>query len=228
MGLSEIAERSGLNISTASRMLRSLQHHGYVRKDRLTGQYRLGYKLLYMANIVQEQAGLYGIAHPSLEELVALTGETATLDLVQEDQDMVVLEVGSLYELHMVINVGSRRPLQCTAPGKVLLTSFSDDRVNQFMSREMAPCTKSTNVDRTALRVELADIQDQGYSVSVGEYDEVLSSIAAPVRDMWGVVIASCAIWGPAARINSKEISVLAQHVTNSARRISERIGWRP
>lgn len=228
LSLSEIAAESGLNISTASRMLRSLQQHGYVRRDRLTGQYRLGYKLLHMANILREQAGLHDIANSALEELVLLTGETATLDLVQEGQDMVVLEVGSLYELRMVINVGSRRPLHCTASGKVLLAFLSDDRVDEIMSRELVGCAARTIIDPTAMRVELAGIRDRGYAISLGEYEDILASVAAPVRDMWGVVIASCAIWGPAPRIESKEIAVLSQHVTNAARKISERIGWKP
>ena len=90
--LSDLAEAAELNISTTSRLLSSLESHGYVRRDVTDGRYRLGYKILYMANIVQEQASLHQLADDVLYRLVDDINETAGLSILEGDHVLVLFE----------------------------------------------------------------------------------------------------------------------------------------
>jgi IclR family acetate operon transcriptional repressor len=224
--LSEIAEASDLNISTASRMLRSLESRGFVRRDRISGHFRLGYKILYMANIVIEQAGLHQIANSTLEDLVRDTQETATLNVLLEDAAMIVVQIPSGNQLQVMAPVGSRWPLYCTAAGKTLLAFQPDERITAYLSRTLPSRTPLTITSPEALRAELAAIRERGWGCDHGECEEGLAGVAAPVRDLWGAAIASSAISGSISLITESRLHVLANQVRDAAFELSRRIGW--
>jgi DNA-binding IclR family transcriptional regulator len=226
--LSDLAHQVGLNISTTSRLLNSLQQHGYVRRDSATGRYRLGYKILYMANVAQEQAGLHEIVDPVLQALVNATNETATLGILQENEAMVIARVTCTNQLRSVVSIGTRVPLYCTSAGQVLLAYLPRERVEQILARGMPRRTPLTMTDPETLLAELQAVRKRGYAVDLGQREEGLVGIAAPVRNVSGNVIASCTISGSEQRIRREMIPALAEHVVAAAMELSKRLGWQP
>lgn len=226
--LGEIAEATGLNISTVSRLLTSLERRGYVRRDQITGSYRLGYKLLHMAQIVQEQAGLHELADPVLQELVDATNETATLGILQEDHAMVIARVACSNQLRIAAPIGTRVPLFCTAAGKSLLAHLPEEEVERILALGMPALTPLTITSPQAMRQELETIRGRGYSLDRGEREIGLIGISSPVRDVWGKVIATCGISGSEQRMQPDRVPELAGHVMAAATELSKRIGWQP
>jgi IclR family acetate operon transcriptional repressor len=226
--LSDLSEAVGLNISTTSRLLATLEQRGYVRRDPTDNRYRLGYKLLYMANVVQEQASLHQLADDVLQRLVDDVGETSGLSILDQDQVLVVARVTCQNVLRVMLPVGSRFPAYCTAAGKVLLAYRPPEQVERILDRGMPSLTDLTITDPIVMRDELARIRECGYSVDLGEREPGLIGIGVPVRRASGDVVGVCTTSGSEIRITRERIPVIVERVRHAAEEISTRLGWRP
>jgi DNA-binding IclR family transcriptional regulator len=226
MRLSEVAKTMGLNITTASRLLSELERHRYVMRESDTNRYRLGYKILQMASSVQEQMHLPDLARPVLQHLVQATGETATVNVINEDQAIIVARYECSRPLRIVAPIGTRGPLYCTAAGKVLLAFQPTEQIERILALGMPRRTGQTITTPAEMTVELEQIREQGYAVDRGEREEGLIGISGPVRDSRGRIIASCGISGSAMRMRPDIIPVLAASVSASAARLSALLGW--
>ena len=226
--LSDLSNAVGLNISTTSRLLRSLQDYGYVRRDELTGRFRLGYKIMHMGTVVYEQSSLEEIAVSVLNELVDRTNETATFNVPIDNDVMIVARSLCTNQLRSAQPVGTRRPLHTTATGKVLLAYLPDDRVEAYLGRPLERFTPNTIAKPDELREELQRIRERGYATSNGEIDQGLVGIAAVVRNMTDKVVASCGISGSDYRLPPEVLPQAAEHVKAAAIEISKLTGWTP
>jgi DNA-binding IclR family transcriptional regulator len=125
VGTNELARRIGVNPSTASRLLATLEAARLVQRVPANGRYRLGLRLLELGNAALGQLDLRTVAHPKLEELVAETGETATLSVPGERDAVTVDFVQSGSSVQSVARLGRPSVAHATATGKVLL-AFGD------------------------------------------------------------------------------------------------------
>ena len=156
LGVSELARRIGVNASTASRLLATLERDGYVARDP-RGPYRLGLKLVALADRALARLDIRELARPSLEELVAVTGETATLSVPGEHAAVTVDFVPSASSVSSVARLGRPSIAHATAAGKVMLAfafPFDDDPVAG--AGELVRYTDRTITDPAALGRELA------------------------------------------------------------------------
>ena len=227
MRLTELAQAVGLNISTTSRLLSSLERYEYISRDADTGRYRLSYKILQMANVVRDQAQIPELAQPILTRLMEATNETATANVLHQDQAMVIARVECASPLRIVSQVGNHNPLYCTAAGKTLLAFMAEDEVDRILAKGMPPRTPRTITTPEAMKQELAKIRQQGFTLDRGERDEGLVGIAAPVRDATGQVVAECGVSGSEQRMSAEKIPALASHVIEAAATLSKCLGWR-
>ena len=226
--LSELAKAVNLNISTTSRLLSSLEHYGYVQRDASTGRYLLGYRLLHLAQVAQEESGLAELAIPILATLVEATGETATITVLQGNRAMVIARVVCSNQLRITAPIGTLGPLYCTAAGKALLAYRRDEEIDYFLTRGMPRLTDATITDIPTMRGELQRVRVQGYALDRGEREEGLIGLATPVHDGSGAVIASCGISGAGQRMTEERMPDLARHVVEAGNNLSARLGFRP
>ena len=227
MRLTELAQAVGLNISTTSRLLSSLERYEYISRDADTGRYRLSYKILQMAKVVRDQAQIPELAQPILTRLMEATNETATANVLHQDQAMVIARVECASPLRIVSQVGNHNPLYCTAAGKTLLAFMAEDEVDRILAKGMPPRTPRTITTPEAMKQELAKIRQQGFTLDRGERDEGLVGIAAPVRDATGQVVAECGVSGSEQRMSAEKIPALASAVIEAAATLSKCLGWR-
>lgn len=226
--LSDLSEAVGLNISTTSRLLNSLEHFGYVRRDKQMGCYVLGYKLLHMAQIVEVQTSLHELADETLKQLVIDTNETATMTVIEQDMAMVVARKACSNLLRVAPDVGTRVPMYCTGAGKALLAFQSDEVVERILAQGMPPLTETTITTPNAMRAELENIRRRGYSLDCGEREVGLIAIHAGVRNITGNVVASVGVSGLDQRISPERIPEIAHLVLLAAGELSRRLGWQP
>src|SRR5688500_15625979 len=227
MRLSDIAQATGLNISTASRLLGSLARFGFVERDDDTGRYGLGYKLLSLAQIALEQSPLPELANPILARVMEETGETATLCIRHDDNALVIARAECTNPLRTVAQIGHTGPLYCTAHGKVMLAHLPEREVAPILARGMPALTDLTITSPQQMADELARIRAQGYALDIGEREAGLVSIAAPVRDAAGRVVATCGVSGSGRRMSDEAVPTLALVVTTAAATLSSRLGCR-
>ncbi len=195
LGTNEIARRLGTTASTVSRQLGTLVESGYAERVPATGRYRLGIRLVQLANLVLLRLDIRAVARPHLEALVAATGETATLSVPAEPDAITVDFVASPYYVHGATSLGRPSVAHATAAGKTML-AFG----NRVASTPLVPYTDRTITDPVALEREVARIRRAGWAEAYEEREPNLNAIAAPVFGRGGELAGIVALQGPVPR----------------------------
>jgi IclR family acetate operon transcriptional repressor len=205
LGTNEIARRTGLNVSTVSRLLATLVDGGLVRHVPATGRYRLGIRILQLASVARENLDIRVLARPYLEELTKLTGETATLSMPGEHDVLTVDFAQSDASVRSVAAIGRNSVAHATAVGKVFLAWGG-----RLPEGELAGYTGRTVTDRAALAVEIDRVRAQGWAQAAGEREPELNAVAAPVCDATGRLVAILGVQGPAPRFTQRAMRTAA------------------
>lgn len=224
LGTNELARRVGVNPSTASRLLATLEAARFVEHVPTSGRYRLGLRLLELGNEALSRLDLRGLARPHLEELVAHTGETATLSVPGEREAVTVDFVQSASSVQSVARLGRPSVAHATAAGKVLLAfggvSVPAGRLERFTPR--------TVTDRRALAAEVERVRDQGWAEAAGERERDLNAIAAPVLAADGGLAGILGLQGPEGRFDRAARRNAVAPLLARAHAVSEALGWAP
>ncbi len=223
--LSEVAARTGLTRAGARRILLTLQTLGYVESDgRL---FRLTARILDLGFAYLSSMPIWDLAEPVMEALVEEVKESCSA-AVLEGQDIVyVLRVPTHKIMRNTLGVGSRLPAYCTSLGRVLLAGLDDEEVlKRLKAARPRALTKHTLTDTEALLAKVQQARRQGWSLVNQELEEGLISLAAPITDRSGRVIAALNLSGQANRTNAKVAQeTLLPALLRAARTVSQRLG---
>ena len=215
MGVGEVSAVTGLPQGTAHRLLRSLQSRGYVRHD-AARKYSLGAAALRLGDAAHQS--IAHSARPYLARLVAATGETANLSVLEGDDVVYVAQVPSPHTLRMFAEVGRHVPPHSTASGKVLLAALPPDRAAAVVRRlRLARLTENTLTDRAVLLTELDAARERGWAADEGEHEWGVRCVAVPVGQGTDVV-AALSLSGPAERFAGAAQEGLVELMTGVAR----------
>lgn len=224
--ISDLSQSLGLNKSTVSRTMSTLASEGFVFKDPETKKYRLGLSILSLSGIVNTNMDVYRESQPVLNKLVENIGETAHISVLDNLEVIYLNKVECNHPVRFLTHVGKRNPPYCTSSGKVLLAYSDEEIVESVINKGLQKFSKHTIVSPQELRNYLKKVRKDGYAYSVEEFLEGVNSVAAPVYDYQGKVIAAIAVVGPKQRIQAHKIPALAKKVTQAAMDISERMGY--
>jgi IclR family transcriptional regulator, pca regulon regulatory protein len=188
--LSDVARAAGLNRASARRFLHTLVELGYVRTDgRL---FALRPKILELGYAYLSSLSLPEVAMPHLEQLVEKVHESSSVSVLDGDEVVYVARVPTQRIMRIAIAIGTRFPAYATSMGRVLLAGQSDDWLDgYFATAHLKTITEHTIVDVKKLRAELTRIRRDGHALVDQELEEGLRSIAAPIRDVDGKVVAA-------------------------------------
>jgi DNA-binding IclR family transcriptional regulator len=222
IGVTEVADRADLPKSTAARLLASLAHEGVVEQVPGETRWRLGPRLVTLAARIRPARTLAALARPSLEDLAEATGEAAGLSVRDGDLAHYIEQVGSSNPVSVRDWTGSRIPLHAVSSGQVLLAFQPATFVQRYLGRNMEAFTPRTLTSADALLDRMRAIRRDGYTWALEEFDEGISSVAAPVADANGEVVAAVHVHGPSYRFPPKGSELgLADQVVTAAARIS-------
>lgn len=227
LGISEIAGRTGLSVSTAHRLTRALCAGGLLVQNSRTERYQLGPLLVVLGRRAEQQLG-YARALPALEALAGDTGESVNLGIRSGGDVLVVLDVASPHPLRFAQASGSRVPVHTSAMGKVLL-AFSSDPAREVRDLPtLTAYTGKTITDTAALVAELDQIRSQGWSVNDEERNVGVRAVAAPVLAPSGTAVAAVAVQGPTVRITKERVSDLGARISVMTRDIAPLLAITP
>jgi DNA-binding IclR family transcriptional regulator len=224
LGTNEVARRTGLHPSSVSRLLATLADSGLVEHVPESGRYRLGLRLIDLGNAVLARLDLREVARPHLRVLVEETGETATLSAPGDPDAITVDFVQSASSVQSVARVGRPSVAHATATGKVAL-AFGDVALAPGPLHRF---TERTIVDRASLFAEVDTVRRQGWAQALGEREEGLNALAAPVRGNRGELAAVLGIQGPASRFDEEAMARALEPLLARATAVSDALGWRP
>ncbi|CAG7611901.1 IclR family transcriptional regulator [Leucobacter soli] len=225
LSLSQIAELTGLPVSTAHRIVGELHAWGGLSRD-AQGRYQIGMRLWELGqNASRRQRDT---ARPFLQDLFSLTGETVHLAVREGNEALYVDRIYGSKRVPRASRIGGRLPLHATAVGKVLLAYEEPWFREAYLAGELRALTPATHVDPVALARELAEIAEHGYAITGEEARAGACSIAVPVGSGSGVNAVEAAI---GLVTLASQMPTLARHVpvlTGVARRIEAAIQHRP
>jgi IclR family pca regulon transcriptional regulator len=220
--LSEVARRSGLTRAAARRFLHTLVELGYVRTDgRL---FSLRPRVLELGYAYLSGLSLPEVAQPHMEQLVAQIGESCSISVLDGGDVVYVARVSTKRIMTVAISVGTRFPAYATSMGRVLLAAQPPAaRAAYLRTVRLEPLTPLTITDPAQLAVTLESIAQQGFALLDQELEEGLRSIAVPVHDRDGAVVAAMNVSASARRSTPAEIrSDLLPPLQATAREIEE------
>jgi IclR family pca regulon transcriptional regulator len=190
MTLSDVARATGLTRATARRFLLTLAELGYVSAS--DGRFSLRPRVLELGYPYLSSLSLPELAPPHMERLVARVNESSSISVLDETDIVYVVRVPTRRIMSITLAVGTRLPAFVTSMGRVLLAGLPDDELEQRLDRiEVVPLTAYTVKDMDALRTTLATVRGQGYAATDQELEEGLRSLAVPIRNTSGTVIAA-------------------------------------
>jgi len=229
MTLTAISQRIDLHKATVLRVLKTLEQGGFVASGVRDKGWRLGPAFLEIRAQAIGRHDVREIARPFMEEACRVTGETVQLAILA-DNGVVYIEKIEPPDLPLRINtqIGTRRPVHCTALGKVLAAGRERREVEQIVQATgLQRFTPRTITSLSGFLEELARVRRDGYAVDDREYNELVSCTAAPVRDNAGRLVAGLSISTFGVAAQSARFRELVARAVATAAAISAALGWR-
>lgn len=221
LGTNEVARRTRLNASTASRQLATLTAAGLVAHDEDSGRYRLGPRLVTLGNAALAALDVRALARPHLRALADTTGETVTLSVPGNPDAVTVDFVQSPASVQSVARLDRPSVAHATAAGKVVL-AFADVELPPGALHRF---TARTITDRRKLAQEIAAVRRDGIALALGEREDDLHAAAAPVLGVRGELVAILGVQGPASRFTAAAIDRALGTLRKHAVALSRELG---
>lgn len=208
-----IMDATGLPRGTTHRLIASLEGHGFLSRYPGFG-YRLGPRLLRLAHEAMRELPLRDVAHPSLERLARVTGESAQLYVRSGDERVCIDAVESRSELRTIVPVGASLPVHAGSAAKVFL-AFAPDPGRHVR--------KAADPVRFGRDVEL--VRTRGWASSNDERQQGVGSVSAPILGDRDVLLGVVSISGPSSRMSKANAKQYVPAVQEVARRIESALG---
>ena len=224
--LMQVCAATELTPSTAYRLMANLVARGYLEPGREGNAYRLGLTVIRLAGVALGQLDVRVKATPLMDELRNRTRETVHLAALDGRHIIYLEKLEGLHAIGLMSSrVGRTAPAHCTALGRVLL-AFNPEAAEEILEGPLEAPTPRTVVNPKALRALLAQVNEQGYALDLGEHEPEVRCVAAPIRNHSGAVIAAMSVSGPAQRIEPMLTEGLVNEVVRVGRAISGLLGY--
>ncbi len=231
LGIAEVAEILGLSRSTTHRYVSTLLALGYLSQGERR-KYRLTLRVTDLGLSTMNATGLREHARPFVEELSRRSGHAVSIWILDGPELLCVdsahgrrgRRLGALRA-----DTGTRVPIYCTAPGKLLLAHLPAAEQRALLGElQLRRCGPRTIVSKRALRAELEAIPEETVATADEELAEGVVEIAAPVRAESREVIAAVGMTAHRSVLSIDSlVDQLGPHLVSIADRIAARLGYR-
>jgi DNA-binding IclR family transcriptional regulator len=226
--VSDVAKTTGLGLSTASRLLATLESAGFVDRDRVSGLYRLGLDVVSLGGAVLNNHPVHRGARQIAQNLAAELGLGANVAVRRGDRLFYLLNFEGRQAPRSFVLAGQRNPLHATGLGKSLLSGLSPAERRELLPAEaLIAYTPHTSTSHEALDKEIERVLARGYATEIEELALSRACVAAAIRDGSGAVVASLSVSGPLSAIDLPlREAELARVVIEAADSISIGLGY--
>ncbi len=216
LSLTEIGRRTGLSLTTVTRLAGTLHARGYLARNEDNRRYYLGPSAARLGASCFANMDIRKIALAHMRWLRDRCGEDVSLYVVNGKLRTCIERVSGTYRLRRIVAIGDSLPLNAGAPGRLLLAHAGPELQEQIL--EESPHLHAG---------DLASIRAAGYTFAISISEVGLASIAAPVRNAHGKVVAALSIAGPTVRYVDTDLTQRIAWVREAAEKISLDAGWK-
>ena len=203
--IAEVAKATGLDRATARRCLLTLRRVGYAETD--GKQFRLTPRILRLGFGYLAATPLPRLVQPYIDRLSDATQESCSVAVLDDTEIVYVARASQRRVLSVGLNVGSRLPTYCTSMGRVLRASLPEAEARAILDRSARrKLTRHTVTDLEELMEILRKVARDGFATVDEELEIGLRSIAVPVRNARGCVMAALNVGAQAARVDLNEM----------------------
>lgn len=203
--VSKAAELTALSRPAVRRILLTLESLGYAKS--YDGHYALTARVLSLGYAYISSKNIWDIAHPHMKKLVEQTGESTSISVLDGSEIVYVARIPTKRIMTISLDVGSRLPAYATSMGQILLANLSLPELDHYLNQaNLTSFTEKTMVNQSDLLERLERIKKDGWVFVEQQLETGLSSLAAPIRDNEGKVVAAINISSNADRFNQKKI----------------------
>ncbi|MFQ0814213.1 IclR family transcriptional regulator [Brucella anthropi] len=205
LSIADVSKITGLDRATARRCLLTLAELGFAEYD---GKFfMLLPKILRLGHAYLSSTPLPTIIQPHLDRLSNTVGESASASVLDGTEIVYIARASQMRVMSINLMAGSRLPAYCASMGRVLLASLHESEAQTLLGRtERKSLTPFTKTEIGSLMTELALIRDQGYAINDQELELGLRSIAVPVFNHRGIVVAALNIGAPVAHVDASNL----------------------
>jgi len=222
--VSELAMRLGMPKSSVYRLLVTLRRSDWVAFDPESELYSLGIGLLEVSAGVLDRLDLREIARPHLLAILRECDESVHLGLLNDINVIYALKFESSQSIRMVSEVGRLAPLYCTGLGKAMLAWMPPGERDSLLQRmDLRRFTDTTLTDADALRADLAEARERGYTIDEGEHEDFVRCVAGPLIGPEGLV-GAISVAAPAFRMTDVRVAELGRLVSRHCAEISTKL----
>ena len=228
LGLTELTGMSGLPKATVYRLASTLVYSGFLKYDDQTKRYSLGIKLFELGSIVFASFSLKRVASPYLSQLyMAIDRRTVFLGVLLDDKLVYMDKRENTSTLRFSTDVGRQRPPHFGMLGQVLMAFLPESDVDRLLeANPLKPLTEKTLTDPQLFRERLRLIRQQGYVVEEGEVLDIITGVAAPIRDYTGKAVAAIGVSFISSSVDYQTIKEIAAQTVETAAQISQDLGY--
>jgi DNA-binding IclR family transcriptional regulator len=225
----DVTHEMGLPWATVHRIITQLAKADFLRRDPETKRYEVGPALWLAGATYTANHRVLRAALPYLHKAEQINGIAVQLAERVGNQAVAIYAAQPYATDISKAQYGYHFPLHCGSKGKVLLAFAEPDFIKQYLRRPLEKLTEATITDPDELRQEMQKIRQSGYSVTVADVQPFTGSIAAPIRDASGTVVASlCFIVRKSQIQNEQRREQLLEHLLRASHSASIDLGWRP
>lgn len=211
VSVSRLAERVQLPRPVVRRILLTFEHLGYVRS--LNGQWSLTARILELGAGYFASSSLAEIAYPIMGDVVATTGETCSIGVLDGTEVIHVARVEDRRPLPDAVRVGTRLPAHATAVGRVLLADLTAHELEEYLRMPRERYTPQTLVDERELREHLAVVAQRRFDLSLEELHPGMVAAAVPIvvdgSAVAGLTLSSTTLRADPAMLSTRLVPVL-------------------
>ena len=222
LSLVDMEREMGVSKTAAFRLAATLADRGFLVKDLKTKRYNPGPILFQLIRKFQLN-DIVAVAQPFIQHLSAETKESVYLSIRSGHRYIFISGIDSQYHVKVSITFGNEIDLYLGAAGKTHLAFMAPSAVDKYIKQtQFVQYSPKTHTDSQQLKEELSRIHEDGYSVSVGEWDQDAAGISAPI---WGIgeePVATIGIYLPLTRFSNERKQQLITLLKENAEAITE------
>ncbi|WID99738.1 IclR family transcriptional regulator (plasmid) [Bosea vestrisii] len=227
MGIREVARRCELSAAIIQRLMNTLEEWGYVSQDEVTKRYKLGHAVLSLAHNLARQEPLLEASLAELRQLAREHHLNGFLGIRRDNRGVYLMAVQSDGPLVVRATPGDTFHLHTTALGKILLAAVDDPELRALLGAgQLEAVTSHTMTNPDRLIAQIRKVRVAGHASSIEENLPGISSIAAPIHDAAGAVIAGISVAYPRLLEPAPTTGSIADLVIAAATRISQQLGF--